>query len=315
MDLNLKGKGLFVFSDPGGAKPVLSLAKSLEINLDSYRIVTDRIYTFFKDFNLEITESILPIETDIQLTQPDFLFVGTSYTSKIELQYLKEANQLGIKTFAFVDHWTSFKERFILNNETVYPSTILVIDETAKNLAIKDGIPERLIEVFGNPYHQFIAQWKPVISKNDFFSEFGFNIEGKKIITYAPDPLSNVNGEFKYGFDEVSATKKLCESIKGLDDKYVFLLKLHPNQNLGKIQKVISKQIFILPYEVDTNSLIYYSDLVLGFFSSFLIEANIMNRPVLRFLIQGIKKDPFESINFSKIVNQFTIVQEIKSIC
>jgi hypothetical protein len=61
--------------------------------------------------------------------------------------------------------------------------------------------------------------------------------------------------------------------------------------------------------------LIYFSDLVLGFFSSFLIESKIMHKPVLRFLVEGIKKDPFEGMNIGKIVNHTTVSQEIKFIC
>jgi hypothetical protein len=315
MTLNLNGSGLFVFSDPGGAKPLLSLVKMLENQLSSFKVVSDRKYSFFKDFNIDVSEPIHSAQKEIQLTCPDFLFVGTSYTSKIELQFIKEANQLGIKTYAFVDHWTSFKERFILNWESVYPSVILVIDEIAKNKAIDDGIPNESIKVFGNPYHHFLAQWKPTIPKKQFFSQLGLNIEGKKIIVYAPDPLSNVNGKIEYGFDEVIATKMLCESIVGLNETYLFLLKLHPNQKLERIQESIISRFVILPENVDTNSLIYFSDLVLGFFSSFLIEAGIMKKPVLRFLIDGIKKDPLEWMNLGKIVNHNTLSKEIKIIC
>lgn len=315
MAINLSGIGLFVFSDPGGAKPLLSLVKKIKKSLNFYKIVSDRNYSFFKDFDLEVSNPILTEETEFKETKPDFLFTGTSYTSNIELRYIKEANRLGIKSFAFVDHWTSFNERFILNEETVYPTRILVVDETAKNKAIVAGIPQNILEVFGNPYHQFISEWKPSISKEDFFSQLGLNIIGKKFIIFAPDPLSNVNGEFEYGFDEVSGTQKLCESIKGHKETYVFLLKLHPNQNLDRIHKVVSKHFLILPTDVDTNSLIYFSDLVLGFFSSFLIEANLMHKPVLRFLVDGIKKDPFECMNIGKIVNQATVSQEIKFIC
>ena len=266
---NLNGRGLFVFSDPGGAKPVLSLVQIIESNLDFYKIISDRNFSFYRDFYVDVSEPLLSVELEILDAKPDFLFVGTSYTSNIELRYVKEATKLGIKTYAFVDHWTSLRERFLLGNETVYPSTILVIDETAKKKAVDSGIPNDLIEVFANPYHLFIAQWKPSISKKLFFSQFNLKTDGKKIITYAPDPLSNVNGELIYGFDEISATKKLCESIKEMDENYIFLFKPHPNQNLTQIKKVISSRMVLLENDTDTNSLIYYSDLIIGFFSNF----------------------------------------------
>lgn len=315
MTLNLRGRGLFVFSDPGGAKPLLALAQSLENSLDFCKIISDRIYPFFKDFNLVVSESALPAKIELQTAQPDFLFVGTSYTSDIELSYVKEANRLGITSFAFVDHWTSLKERFILNGELIYPTVILVVDIIAKNKALEAGIPEDIIEIFPNPYHNYIRNWEPVYTKNDFFLRLGLIIKEKKIITYAPDPLSNINGELEYGFDEISSTLTLSESIKSLNENYLFLLKLHPNQKNNKIQKSISSQIFILPNDVDTNSLIYYSDVIIGFFSNFLIEADLMHTPVLRYLIEGVKKDPFQDMNIGKIVNQNTLVQEIKLIC
>jgi len=61
--------------------------------------------------------------------------------------------------------------------------------------------------------------------------------------------------------------------------------------------------------------LIYYSDVIIGFFSNFLIEADLMHTPVLRYLNEGAKKDPFKYMNIGKIVNQNTILQEIKLIC
>ena len=49
---NLKGKGIFVFSDPGGAKPIMALIKLNR--LKNYKVFSDREYSFFKDFNLKV---------------------------------------------------------------------------------------------------------------------------------------------------------------------------------------------------------------------------------------------------------------------
>ena len=43
-------RGLFVFSDPGGAKPLMSLIENY--GLVNYKIYSDRIYDFFLDFDV-----------------------------------------------------------------------------------------------------------------------------------------------------------------------------------------------------------------------------------------------------------------------
>ena len=93
MDINYlkNNRGLFVFSDPGGAKPLLGLITLIKKNLKDFRIVSDRTYSFFKEFNLEVNKP--NINDDIDNFNPDFIFTGTSYTSKIELEYLKKSKK------------------------------------------------------------------------------------------------------------------------------------------------------------------------------------------------------------------------------
>lgn len=314
MNLDLKGRGLFVFSDPGGAKPLLSYISKNISSFTFVKVLSDRKYDFFNAFNVKVDEPLNSIEMEFQLNNPDFLFIGTSYTSNIELVFLKEAKKRGIVSYAFIDHWTSLRERFILEGTEIYPDFILVIDERAKNKAIEASIPSYLIHIFGNPYYDFLLSWKPVVSRDTFFKDLNLDYNNKFIITYAPDPLSNVNGESEFGFDEISTSYKLCNAIKDLDDSFLFLLKAHPNQNVEKIKNVLSEKIILLPNNVDVNSLIFYSNLIIGFFSNFLIEAKIMQKPVFRLLIDGYKKDPFESMNVGKVVNIETIVNDIKSL-
>ena len=121
----LRGKGLFVFSDPGGAKPVLALVESIIPQLLAYKIISDRVYSFYKDFSVEVD---VPGETPYDLLRsfkPDFVFTGTSYMSKIELDFIKVANALSIITFAFIDHWTFMRERFDNKGEMIFPDTII----------------------------------------------------------------------------------------------------------------------------------------------------------------------------------------------
>lgn len=311
--MKLRGRGIFVFSDPGGAKPLLAFIKNITQQLEYYKIISDRKYNFFKDFNLEVSDIENSIQNEFDIIEPNFIFVATSYSSNIELRFILEAKKRKIKSYAFIDHWTSMKDRFYINDKYCFPDQILVIDDKAKKNAIDAGVPKSLISVFGNPYYKFVSEWKPVVRKDIFFLNLGIILQNKKIIIYAPDPLSNVNGKELYGFDEISASLILNEIIKNFKDKAIFLLKNHPNQDLNKIVSILNENLIILPQDVDLNTLLYYSDMVIGFFSNILIEAHIMNKCVLRFLPENLTNDPIEFMKFGKLVTPNTIENEIKS--
>jgi hypothetical protein len=98
----LKGRGLFVFSDPGGAKPLLALLK-LRPELKNYLVVSDRNYDFFSDFNIPVASYTSESANEvIKEFNPDFIFTGTSYTSKIELNFVLAAKRFNIPSYSFL---------------------------------------------------------------------------------------------------------------------------------------------------------------------------------------------------------------------
>lgn len=292
---------LFVFSDPGGAKPVLALAQQLKEVLSASKIVSDRQYGFFGDFEATVESfekgSESRIITDFN---PDIIFKGTSYTSDIERSFISEGNKRGIKTISFIDHWTNFKERFTNPaNETTYPTEVWVIDEKAKQLAIQAGLPDSILKVSSNPYYQYLKNWKPTQSKEDLFATLGIPLQNK-IILYAPDPLTNNGGKGFYGTDETEGLAMLVTAIESIKEakNYSLIVKAHPNQNinlfdnwLDSIESPVKSNIKILK-EGDVNTLIYYSDIITGFFSNFLIESIILGKKVIR-LTKKLQNDSF----------------------
>jgi hypothetical protein len=299
-----KEKIIFVFSDPGGAKPILSIAE--EIDAKDYIIISDRYYSFYNDFKVEVTILDSEYELLINSYKPDIIFTATSYTSDIEKKFLKIASLNNIKTISFVDHWTSIIERFQYQNKIYLPDVLQVIDSRAEKIAIDQGVPFDRIEIVGNPYHRKIRNWKPTQSKISFLEEIGVKGNQSKILVYAPDPLSNVNGRESFGFDEIMATQKLVELFRNSSiTNWMVLVKLHPNQNIPLIRDIIVNEtaFFLVPENISNNTSIYYADVVVGFFSSFLLEANILNKTICRYLPFGIKQDPIKELNIGKIVD------------
>lgn len=303
----LSGKILFVFSDPGGAKPCLSFIE--ENNLINAIAISDRQYAFYKDFKTPVKILKHGFEQLIDTLEPDLIFTGTSYKSDIEQQFIKIALRKSITCFSFIDHWTSISKRFEdATGKRTLPDQVWVIDEHAQKIAIKEGIDKTKIIISGNPYHDWLKNWKPKMSKKDFIKHIDLQHQNKKILVYAPDPLSNVNGANNYGFDELSVSSLLLKFFEKHETElkdWIVLVKAHPNQNRAKLEEVIcgSSYFKFLPSDIDTNTTIYYADAVLGFFSSFLIEADIMHKPVLRFLNGSVKNDPIAELNIGVVVN------------
>lgn len=303
----LKGRGLFVFSDPGGAKPLLALVKSVADRLKDYYIISDREYGFFREFGLEVNKP-KDAAADITTFNPDFIFTGTSYTSQLDLRYIEAGNARGIPTYAFVDHWTNIRERFSKNGTEILPDTICLVDEKARHIALQQDLGADRLQVIGNPFQDYLRSWKPTSTRADFFAAIGINPGNKKVLVFAPDPLSNVQGIDKFGFDEVQVMKELWSISDNILSSHALIFKPHPNQDMSRLPVEMLEKIFVADQNIDNNSLIYHSDVIMGFFSSYLMEAQIMNKKVLRYLPETSINDPFGDLDIGTVVNKDTLV-------
>jgi hypothetical protein len=309
MDLNLKGEGLFVFSDPGGAKPILSYVRLF--HEDEYLIITDRKFDFITDYDLKVLKLekvyLDLIVSIIENFEPKFVFCGTSYTSNIELRFIQAANKLGIPTISYIDHYTRYLDRFLFNGKYIFPNRIFLTDERAFRIALNFKLEDQVsIQITGNFHHMFLNKWKPIISKAEFFT--GFRLNGdEKIILFAPDPLSNVGGREKYGFDETDVWNIIDEVISKIpSNKYKIFLQMHPNQDLKYFKCNIKnkyKYDDCVANNLHTNTLIYYADIVVGMYSSFLIEANQFKKNIIRYLPNGEMEDALEGMNIGEVAN------------
>jgi hypothetical protein len=310
---DLNGKVLFVFSDPGGVKPLLALAERQKHCF----VLSDRIHPFYNNFNVTVNIHDKHYDKIINDYQPDFIVTGTSYTSGIEKEIHKLAASEGIKCFAFVDHWTSFRIRFEQEDGSLFiPDQVWVIDERAKQLAIEAGIPENRLVITGNPYHTWLSCWKPDIDKKTFLNQIGLPSTDANLLIFAPDPLSNVDGKTIYGFDEIEAARQIDHLFeKNQIENWLLLVKAHPNQNIQPLKKAFtSKNIFMLPTKADTNSVLYFADAVMGFFSSILIEASILGKPVLRYLPNEISNDPIADLQIGITTDRLQLPSHLQSL-
>ena len=299
---------LIVLSDPGGAKPCLSLAKKWQES-DELLVCSDREYAFFETFGIPVRQCRSEDARAIfQEFQPDSLYSGTSYTSRIELDFTCEAKKRGIHTASFVDHYTGFDVRFGTAEARILPDEIHVLDEKAAALAREAGLPERRIRITGNPYHEFLGSWRSRLSKEQVFQKLKIPLSDAKIILFAPDPLSNAGGAEKFGTDEVAILKLFLESLGEAGRTTQLLIKAHPNQSLDYLKTGLKNapqnvEVHLVKSEKDAflNDLIQQTDLVVGMFSSILLEAELLGAKTIRFVCGMQTPDLLENKSIGRV--------------
>jgi len=84
------------------------------------------------------------------------VLTGTSWSSDLEKQFIKRAGALGVRTIAYLDHWTDYRERFMLEDRLLLPTEIWVADEFAEVIA-RTAFPGHAVRVAGNWYLDEIA--------------------------------------------------------------------------------------------------------------------------------------------------------------
>ena len=290
---------LIVFSDPGGAKPCLSLAKTWQAS-DEVLVCSDRQYAFFETFGIPVRDCRGKEAPAIfEEFRPDSLFTGTSYTSRIELDFVCEAAKRGIPSASFVDHYTGFDVRFESGEARILPDEIHVLDDKAASLAREAGLPESRIRITGNPYHAFLRSWRSQLTKEEVFQQLGIPVSEAKTILFAPDPLSNAGGAEKFGTDEVAILALFLEALGETGKPIQLLIKAHPNQSMDYLKTGLKNlprnvEVHLVPSEKDAllNDLIQHADLVAGMFSSLLIEAELLGAKTLRILCGSTIPDP-----------------------
>jgi hypothetical protein len=290
---------LIVFSDPGGAKPCLAIAQKWSESVE-VMVCSDRQYAFFEMFGIPVRHcTSMDAAAIFAEFQPDSLYTGTSYTSRIEMEFVREAVARGIPSASFVDHYTGFEVRFGTGDSRVLPSIIYVLDERARNLAIEADLPPDRIQITGNPYHEYLRAWHSRMSKQELWQRLGIPLSDAKCILFAPDPLSNAGGADKFGTDEVVILALLLETLGETRKPTQLLIKAHPNQSLDYLKTGLQNipknvEVHLVASEKDAflNDLIQHADIVAGMFSSLLIEAELLGAKTLRILCGIMIPDP-----------------------
>jgi hypothetical protein len=284
----------FAFSDPAGANACLALSRICEREngsqtyLFSNRKVSNPL---FLERNVTVTDQV----PNLEALRVECLFTGTSHPSsshQFELRCIEEARRTGIYTIAFVDHWTSFHLRFEGLDKGKWPDEIWVVDEKAKSMAENEGLPAERLKIQQSPYLKYLEKyWRSGFKGNEYLASLGIQPRRYNVL-YAPDPISLRANELSFGFDEIIVLKDLMDITKDLSDLKV-IVKAHPLQPVEIMSELVSRHSdqYDLVTVADNLELIKSVDVVIGFYSNLLLEANTIGGKVIRYMPGHVSSD------------------------
>lgn len=318
----LPGNGMMVFSDAAGAKSCLGLASILLKKNPALqiRLFSNQNHTFYTEWPVSV--ELVNRAEEINLEGFNWLFTGTSHpdsSSGFELNVIQKALKNGIQTISFIDHQTALAERFQLNSKNIFPDLILLTNNVDLTDAVAAGLPENRLKNCEDPYKTYLRDyWSSQTTFAEFRSAYHIPDAVEHIITIAPDPISLRHDLKTFGFNELTFLANFLPLIQE-NSSLFFILKIHPLQPSAPINKLLSNigasnVVLDERGKFPNAEIIYHSSAVIGFFSNFLVEANMLGKPIFRYLSPG--EDNFERIfrNFGiHCTSEEQLVHELKA--
>lgn len=241
------------------------------------------------------------LDRELNSWKPALVITGTSVSDETEKWLWKKASQLKIPTVVIIDQWMNYLRRFewrVKKRGYIFPTRILVSDQIAKEEAVREGIPEKMVRVTGNPYLENLQERANEYKKRSKQTKDRLGLmPQEKLVTFVSEPISQDYGVDYWGFDEKTIFKLLMLTLVEVSHsrrtKVLVVVKLHPREEKNNYQKMklkLSNNIrWQLVPDINSGDLIMASDLVCGMSSMMLIESVILGVPTVSIQI-GLKR-------------------------
>lgn len=315
MENKRKKRVLVVSHDAGGAEVVSAYVSHYQRKYDFHCFVAGPALNVFKKRRLErYFVSGLGVETAggvlDKIDEIDFVLTATSWSSRVELQFLDEAKKRGIYTAAYLDHWTNYRERFGYPNKQWkknLPDEIWVGDRDALVLAKQFGFPN--IKLVPNQHFLEILSKIRKLRVNRKKQESSVQI--RRNILFISEPVAlgaeKMFGEPRYwGFTEQEVLLMICRSAECYNLSHPshckIIIRPHPSDlphSYGDVIDAYKKKVEIVySKNRDLVTDINRADLVVGMESVALVIGLLAKKRVIS-IIPSAKKHcqlPFKKI-------------------
>ena len=301
---------LAAFADPAGAKAVLAFLSLNGACAKSITIISNREHGFYRDFSYQVL-SDQGLSIDDWIHNREVLVVGSSYPAGLEFDLINATSKVGIPSISFVDHWTNLSARFERDGLRVLPDVIGLVDNRAYELAVNEGLPVERLKIVGNPYHTYLKNWRPQISRAQLLESLRISTH-KPYFFYAPEPFSQFDLKKKYGFDEIDGLHLIREAKKAFPKgTFSIIIKGHANQNHNLFVDDLTKSLdqdIVYIRDGDINIISYYAASTIGFFSNSLVEASLLGCHIIRplMLLKSEALDSLKSVSNETWIDVFS---------
>lgn len=233
-------------------------------------------------------KSASSLDQDLLVASLDLVLTGTSWRSSLELDIIKRAQILRIKTASFLDHWCNYRERFGYPGEWIsnLPDFVFAGDPWAFRLALAEQFPRRRIQRIENPYFENAALFARQAQTSKKQIKLGQRVK----ILYFSMPLSyrtlHKHGRKDYwGFTEYDNVEDILKCI-GKDQRFELRIRCHPSENPDKYA-YLKKQDRVTVTHLYENHLFkdcLWADITIGCETMALVIGLMMGRKAISYI-------------------------------
>jgi hypothetical protein len=275
-----KKQFVFACSDVGPAKYLAELVPC--IGGTAFYLASNKCNPIFGSIGA------IPFDFNSQEQDISLVITGTSLSVGdccIDKTMLKWSRKNGIPCVSVVDHWTWYRKRFEVGNHLILPDFIIVNDDTARQDAISEGLPEAIVKSLGNPYLERLSQLnEPSLSAVTARRQYGLPLD-KRIVLFVSEELKSSfpSGTSDYlGYDEYLVLNSLISQMSENDH---LVIKLHPEESLDKYdswKNNISTSVSVLT-ESCISDISALADIIVGMDSMLLLELSVFRRDIISY--------------------------------
>ena len=294
---------LAVCNHPGGAKALIPVLQSfIDREVAVYVITSHGSMPLFS--SLRISCEAVSSNSDrsdrlgiIQAIRPSVILLGTSVPDRLDTEWLEvgfiaAAKTARIKTIAILDHWTRYKDRFLISGESdryLFPDKICVLDQRAFNEMSNNGFPEERLVITGNPHWDSFGETKNRLrSMNRESLRQRVQIKTtSRVLLFVSQPISSIcRGAPEY--TECTVLEELLIVLNSTPElaDVMLVIKVHPRESKEELRAVLKRTDTAARFVVSSEDLFelaWASDFVVGMFSALLVELSLLGIPVVSY--------------------------------
>ena len=235
--------------------------------------------------------------------KPRSIFL-TAETNANTLAYIFAASKHNVKTIRIQQAMITEKNMefihnnyFSKNNSLGYPipDYMLVYGSYAKEILIKNGYPSKKLIEFGNPTFAFL-DYIEQIDKKSILNKYKISDKQKIILFTSTKWQNDLMGK---DFDPM-IWDELLKTYSNKDE-YFIILKPHPGEKISTYENILSNYNCNNATIIQDSlvELLHISDIVISNYSSVIIDACCLNKPIIEIIWDDISEN--STLNYHKI--------------